>query len=95
MDSMGGEVTAVRSGISRLEPRREVLGNGLVFLWNRTHDTPSVAIRGSFPAGAAREAPERAGLASFTARLLRRGTELRSAQEISAAVEDVGTSFAV
>ena len=79
----------------RLHPRREVLENGIVLLWNETHDSPSVAIRGSFPAGAAREPAERAGLAGFTARLLRRGTRRRSALEISEAVEALGASFSV
>lgn len=82
-------------GASRLEPRREVLNNGIVLLWNETHDTPSVAIRGSFPAGAARETPDKAGLAGITARLLRRGTRAHSAQEIAGVVEDIGASFMV
>lgn len=81
--------------MSRLKPHREVLDNGVVLLWNQRDDTSSVAVRGLFSAGAAREAPEQAGLAGLTARLLRRGTEQRSAQELSAAVEDLGASFAV
>lgn len=78
-----------------LRPRREVLPNGIVLLWHENRDTESVAIRGYFPAGAARETPEQAGLAGFTARLLRRGTRYRTAQEIAAAVEDLGASFAI
>lgn len=78
-----------------LEPRREVLDNGAVFLWSERRDTPAVAIRGLLPAGAAREAVEQLGLAGFAARMLRRGTERRSAHEISTAVEDVGASFSV
>ena len=81
--------------MSRLKPQREVLDNGVVLLWNQRDDTSSVAVRGMFSAGAAREAPAQAGLAGLTARLLRRGTEQRSAQELSAAVEDLGASFAV
>jgi len=81
--------------MSRLKPHREVLDNGVVLLWNQRDDTSSVAIRGMFSAGAAREVPEQAGLAGLTARLLRRGTEQRTAQELSAAVEDLGASFAV
>jgi zinc protease len=79
---------------SRLDPRREVLANGLVLLWNESHDSPSVAVRGTFPAGAARESLEQAGLAGLTARLLRRGTPRRDARRISEAVEDLGASFA-
>lgn len=77
------------------EPHREVLDNGIVLLWHESRDAPAVSIRGSFTAGSAREAREQAGLAGFTARLLRRGTTTRSAQEISAAVEDLGASFSV
>lgn len=81
--------------MSRLNPQREVLDNGVVLLWNQRDDTASVAIRGVFSAGAARETLEQAGLAGLTARLLRRGTQQRSALELSAAVEDLGASFAV
>jgi zinc protease len=83
------------SVVSRLEPQREVLDNGIVLLWNEARDTPAVAVRASFPAGSSREAPEEAGLAQMTARLLRRGTRTKSAQEIAAVVEDVGASFGV
>lgn len=77
------------------DPRREVLDNGAVLLWSEFRETCTVSIRGSFPSGSFREPEEQAGLASFTARLLRRGTARRTAQEISAAVEDLGASFAV
>lgn len=80
--------------ISRLEPFREVLENGVVLLWNESSDTSSVSLRGSFPAGSAREPLEKAGLASFVGRMLRRGTTHSSAQEVSAGVEDIGASFA-
>ncbi len=80
--------------ISRLEPYREVLDNGVVLLYNRSRDTPSVALRGSLPAGSAREPEDKAGLASFVGRILRRGTTHRFSQEISAVVEDIGASFA-
>jgi zinc protease len=77
------------------EPRREVLENGIVLLRSENPDSPSVAIRGSFAAGSAREPAGKEGLAGFTARLLRRGTARRGAQEIAEAVESVGASFAV
>ena len=79
-------------------PRREVLENGVVLLTNENRDSPSVAIRASWRAGGAEEEPGHAGLASFTARMLRRGAAhpqagIRSAEEISDAVESVGASF--
>lgn len=82
-------------GVARLEPRREVLDNGIVLLWNRWRDTPTVSVRGSLSAGACREAPEQEGLAGFAARLLRRGTVRHTARRISELVEDVGASFSV
>lgn len=80
---------------ANLRPQREILDNGVVMLWNEHDDTESVAVRGYLPAGAAREAHGQHGLAGFTARLLRRGTERRDAQEIAAVVEDLGASFGV
>lgn len=75
--------------------QRAQLDNGAVLLWSRSQDSRSVALRGSFPAGSFREDAAQAGLASFTARLLRRGTARHSAQEISALVEEIGASFSV
>lgn len=77
------------------DPKREVLDNGVVLLSSESRETRTVALRGSMPAGSFREAPEQAGLASFAARLLRRGTRRHTAQQISARVEDLGASFAV
>jgi zinc protease len=76
-------------------PRREILANGITLLWNENHTTPSVAIRGSLMAGSVAEPAVQPGLASFTARMLRRGTRRRSSQEISAAVEALGASFSI
>src|SRR5260370_25650842 len=76
-----------------LIPRREVLDNGVVLLANENRDRPSVAIRASWRAGGAEEAPGHAGLASFTARMLRRGAAGRDAEEISDAGESLGASF--
>ncbi len=86
------------SPVSRPLPRREVLPNGLVLLTNVLADrdaaaSGSVCVRGSFPAGACLDLPGREGLAGFVGRLVRRGTVHRTAQEISAAVEDIGASF--
>ncbi len=86
---------APSAGPQLRDPRREVLDNGIVLLSSASHETRSVAIRASFPAGSVRENVDHAGLASFTARLLRRGSRRRSAQEISGAVEDLGGSFGI
>ncbi|MFN3651890.1 MAG: M16 family metallopeptidase [Armatimonadota bacterium] len=79
----------------RLSPEREQLDNGLVLLSSRSDDTPAVALRASFPVGAARDPEERLGLAGFVARALRRGTLRRDTAAISEAVEAVGASFAI
>jgi zinc protease len=89
------DVAALTPNAQRLTPLREVLPNGLVLVWRVSDAAPSVALRGSFPAGSAREEAARAGLAGFTARMVRRGTERHTAAEISAAVEDLGASFGV
>lgn len=77
------------------QPQREVLENGITLLWNENHTTPSVAIRGSLTAGSVAEPTAQRGVASFTARLLRRGTRRQSSQEISEAVEALGASFSI
>ncbi len=79
-------------------PRRELLDNGVVLLVNENRDSPSVAVRASWRAGGTEENPGHAGLASFTARMLRRGAAhpqagTRPAEQISEAVESVGASF--
>jgi zinc protease len=76
-------------------PRREVLENGIVLLTHETRDSPSVAIRASLRAGGAEEPSGQAGLASFTARMLRRGAAAQTAEEISEAVESLGASFSI
>lgn len=83
------------SGHQPFAPRREVLDNGIVLLTHERRDSPSVAIRASLRAGGAEEPPGQAGLASFTARMLRRGAAGRSAVEISDAVESLGASFSI
>ncbi len=75
--------------------RREVLENGVILLTHEARDSPSVAIRASLRAGSAEEEPGHAGLASFTARMLRRGMEGRGAEEIADAVESLGASFSL
>src|SRR5436190_11948316 len=87
--------SGIQSTAPRFAPRREVLDNGIVLLTNENRDSPSVAIRASLRAGAAEEEPGHAGLASFTARMLRRGAAGRGAEEISEAVESVGASFSL
>ncbi len=74
--------------------RRE-LPNGIVVLIRENHASPSVVVNGYLAAGAIYEQPEQAGLASFTAEALMRGTVNRSFQRIYEELESVGASVSI
>jgi zinc protease len=69
---------------------REVLPNGIVLLVAERPAIPIVAVRVFTRAGAAFDPPDRAGLASLTGSLLRRGTAKHTGPEIDSAIEFVG-----
>jgi zinc protease len=69
------------------------LPNGVTVLAYEDHSNPSVVMAGYLWAGAMSEQPEQAGLASFTAGTLMRGTESRSFHEINDALESVGAQL--
>jgi zinc protease len=69
---------------------RLVLPNGLTVIIHEKHDLPLVAIKAMVKTGSLYEPEEKAGLASFVANLLRRGTKTKSAEEIAAQIEFVG-----
>jgi zinc protease len=72
---------------------RVELPNGIVVLAYENFSSPSVVIGGSLWAGSISEAPELAGLASFTAGMLLRGTETRTFGQINEALESVGAQL--
>lgn len=72
---------------------RTELPNGIVVLAFENHSSPSVVVGGSLWAGSLSEAPEQAGLASFTAGMLMRGTENRTFDQINEALESVGAQL--
>lgn len=72
---------------------RYVLDNGIVLLVYENFAAESVVMDGLVRAGALGEAPEKVGLASFTAEMLMRGTEKRSFDEIYEAIESIGASL--
>lgn len=74
---------------------RLVLPNGIVLLVRENRVSPSVVLTGSLHVGACDERAESAGLASFTADMLMRGTESRSFDEIYEALEGVGASLGI
>lgn len=69
------------------------LPNGIVVLVYENPSSPSVVLGGYLWAGALNEAPEQAGLASFTAGMLMRGTKTRSFGQINHALESVGAQL--
>ena len=78
-------------------PNRQVtrfaLDNGISVIVQENHANPTVALRASVPAGSLAEPRDRPGLAGFTASMLSRGTEQRSALGFATALEDVGASL--
>ncbi len=74
---------------------RRTLSNGIVVLVRENDTSPSVVVDSDVRAGALWEGRAKAGLASFTASALMRGTERRSFAEIYEAIESVGASLSV
>ncbi|MCC7353676.1 MAG: insulinase family protein [Anaerolineae bacterium] len=74
---------------------RRVLPNGIIALARENYTSPTVTVNGLVAAGSVTEPDSQAGLASFAASLLTRGTERRSFAEINETVEGVGASIGV
>jgi zinc protease len=74
---------------------RKEYANGMTVLVKENFSSPSVVIDGLVRAGAADDAPGRAGLSAFTADMLMRGTQQRSFAEIYETIEAVGATVDV
>jgi zinc protease len=74
---------------------RRVLPNGLVVLVRENHTSPAVVVDGSLRAGGLFVPRAQAGLASFTAAALLRGTENRSFSEIYEEIESAGANLGI
>jgi zinc protease len=72
---------------------RRRLDNGVTVLVKENPTSPSLSIEGRLLAGAIYDDDATAGLASFTASMLRRGTRRHSFQEINMALDNVGASL--
>ncbi len=72
---------------------RHELDNGATILVRENHASPSVVIDGLLRVGAADNAPEKAGLASFTAAALLRGAGKRTFSRIFEDMESIGASL--
>lgn len=82
-------------GFAPLEPVERRLPNGLHLILLENHDLPTVTLTARIDAGSFQDTDQTAGLANMTARMLDEGTRNRDHQAISAALEQVGASFAV
>jgi len=74
---------------------RHVFDNGMIALVRENFSSPSVVVGGTLWAGSLDEPDKRAGLASFVAECLSRGTQRRTFAQIYEEIESVGASFGV
>src|SRR3954468_20712877 len=82
-------------GISPETVTREVLDNGMVVLVYPNHAIPAINISLSFEAGAIFDPADRNGLASFTARTMRRGTLRKTFERLNLETEERGMTVGV
>ena len=73
--------------------KRHVLDSGIVLLVYHNPTVASVVVEGLVRAGALAESDEQAGLASYVAEMLTRGTANRSFEQIYEEIEAVGASL--
>lgn len=76
-----------------VKPKRTVLKNGMVVIVQENHSNRTVAIRGNLKAGGYFDPVDKKGLAAFTAEMLTRGTNRRSALDIAQETDYVGASI--
>lgn len=74
-------------------PEMTTLDNGLRVIVQRNTTVPGVAMQLYWLGGLLAEEPGREGIASAMANMMLRGTESKNAQQIAAAVEDLGASM--
>lgn len=74
---------------------RHIFDNGIIALVRENFSSPSVVVDGALWAGSLDEPEQQAGLASFVAECLSRGTQRRTFAQIYEEVESVGASFGI
>jgi len=84
--------TTVSAGLS---PHRVALNNGAVVIVQEAAATPAVSINATFLAGGIHEPDGLTGLAYLTGRVIDRGTERRTADEIAGELDQRGVSLRV
>jgi zinc protease len=85
--------SALSSNVKLPPITEDTLENGLVVVAIENHELPTVTMRLVIRSGSAFDPPARAGLANFTADILRTGTKTRSATQISEEIDFVGGSL--
>jgi zinc protease len=75
--------------------QKYTLSNGIALIVKENHHAQSVVVRGHLHGGSNLDGPDRAGLASFTTSVMRRGTARRNFAEINETIESVGASVYV
>lgn len=78
-----------------LAPSREILDNGAIVIAKTSPTPPAVTISAAFHAGSVYDSPAVAGLAYFLSRVIDRGTERRSAEQIADELDSRGISLTV
>ncbi len=76
--------TAVNRGLAAV---RQVLGNGAVVISKEAHTVPAVTFMVSARAGGIYDSDERLGTSHLASRVLDRGTENKSSDEIAESLE--------
>lgn len=78
-----------------IDPIRSTLDNGIVVLAKRTRTTPAVTINIALKAGSICDPPDAPGASYLLSKLIDRGTERRSADDIAEALDSRGISLGV
>ena len=86
-----GDNPDTRGGIP--EPVRYEMDNGMVLIVLPNHANPSISISGMLEVGSWLEEEGKRGIASFTARLLERGSAGMTSLEFATATEEMGASL--
>lgn len=75
--------------------RRVVFDNGITVLVRENHSAPVAVLEGSLSAGSIQEPSEKAGLCSYVASMLTRGSQRYSFDRFNDTIEAVGASLSV
>lgn len=85
----------IESKTKNYDIKRITISNGIKVIHIERHELPIVAINLLIRAGSKHEPPEKAGLASFTGKMLLEGTKTMDASQISETIEHAGASLHV